>query len=112
MTPPVAASPAYWSMDHLHRPCWHPHASSTAKHSSSSQADINLAASSAVVHTSLLQPPVMQSSLVVHSSSRSGASTRDYKNWLATQSIPTLRRQGMQAVERGETSLDELLRLT
>ena len=43
---------------------------------------------------------------------KSRASTRDYKNWLATQSIPTLRRQGMQAVESGETSLDELLRLT
>ena len=43
---------------------------------------------------------------------KSNASTQEYKVWLGMQRIPTLRRAGMEAVKSGDTSLDELLRLT
>ena len=43
---------------------------------------------------------------------KSDASAREIKVWLGMRGIATLRRQGMQAVSEGETSLDELLRLT
>ncbi len=43
---------------------------------------------------------------------KSNAAAREYKVWLGMRGIPTLRRQGMQAVQDGDTSLDELLRLT
>lgn len=43
---------------------------------------------------------------------KSDAGSREYKVWLGMRGIQTLRRQGMGAVKSGETSLDELLRLT
>ena len=43
---------------------------------------------------------------------KSDAGSREYKVWLGMRGIATLRRQGMAAVQEGDTCLDELLRLT
>lgn len=43
---------------------------------------------------------------------KSNASAREYKVWLGMRGVPTLRRQGMEVVKEGRTSLEEVLRLT
>ncbi len=43
---------------------------------------------------------------------KTSAGSRDIRMWLASQRIPTLRRQGMHRIASGETGLDEVLRQT